>query len=105
VPKSGKDYRQTAPHSLISAWAHQVSTAPLTRVVLPGQCRPGTPVEGTNNNWHLQSQCPALEEAIALAQDFAQIVRNRQPEQFDSLEGATQSHLPAFVRRQGLYED
>lgn len=56
---------------------------------------------------HLRSQCSALAEAIALAQDFAQMVRHRKPEQFDFwLERATQSHLPAFIRfAKGLNED
>lgn len=32
----------------------------------------------------LQFQCPTLEKAITLAPDFAQMVRNRQAEQFNS---------------------
>lgn len=56
---------------------------------------------------HLQTQCPALEKAVTLTQDFAQMVRQRQPDQFDSwLEKATQSQLPAFIRfAKGLNDD
>jgi transposase len=48
---------------------------------------------------HLQAQHPELAEAIALTQDCAQVVRQRQPEQRDIwLERATQSALTAFQR-------
>lgn len=47
----------------------------------------------------LQDQDVELAEAIALTQDFAQVVRQRQPEQLDTwLERATQSALTAFQR-------
>jgi len=47
----------------------------------------------------LGGQPPAFAEAIRLAQDFAQLVRNRQPEQLDPwLERAASSMLEAFQR-------
>ena len=55
----------------------------------------------------LIAQHSELAEAIELAQDFAEIVRNRSSEQLDAwMQGAIHSHLPAFVRfAQGLGED
>lgn len=55
----------------------------------------------------LHAQSPALQTAITLAQEFAQMVRQRQPEQLDAwLEQAACSQLKAFVRfAKGLYED
>jgi transposase len=55
----------------------------------------------------LQAQHAELAEAIALTQDFADLVRQRQPEQLDSwLERATQSALTAFQRfAKSLRED
>ncbi len=45
------------------------------------------------------TQNPHLAEAIELSQDFAQLVRNREPEQLDPwLTRAVQSNLEAFVR-------
>ena len=55
----------------------------------------------------LQAQSPAVAEAIDLAQDFAALVRQRQPAQLDPwLKRATTSAADA-VRRfaTGLYED
>jgi transposase len=47
----------------------------------------------------LEGQHPAFAEAIGLAQDFAQLVRNRQPEQLESwLERAASSLSEAFQR-------
>ena len=47
----------------------------------------------------LEGQHPVFAEAMGLAQDFAQLVRNRQPEQLDPwLERAASSMLEAFQR-------
>ncbi len=47
----------------------------------------------------LIAQHPHLAEAIELSQDFAQLVRNREPEQLDIwLARAVMSHLGALVR-------
>ncbi len=47
----------------------------------------------------LVAQHPELAEAIALSQDFAELVRNREPEQLDIwLARAVRSHLGALVR-------
>ena len=47
----------------------------------------------------LEGQHPAFAEAMGLAQDFAQLVRNRQPEQLESwLERAASSVSEAFQR-------
>lgn len=83
---------------------------PLTprRVTWLVMCRPEHRTEKDEQQLtHLQSQSSVLEKAITLAQDFAQMVRNRQPEQFDSwLERANQSQLRAFTSfAQGLRED
>ena len=55
----------------------------------------------------LQAQHGELAEAITLTQEFAQAVRQRQPEQLDTwLEHATQSALTAFQRfAKSLRED
>ena len=55
----------------------------------------------------LRAQQTELAEAIDLAQDFAQLVRLRQPTQFDAwLVRASQSTLPPFKRfAQGLSDD
>ncbi len=55
----------------------------------------------------LIAQHSELAEAIELAQDFAEIVRNRSPEQLDAwMQRATHSHLGALVSfAQGLRED
>ena len=55
----------------------------------------------------LRAQDAAVDEAIALAQDFAQLVRQRQPSQLDPwLKRATTSTLEALQRfAKGLYED
>ena len=55
----------------------------------------------------LQGQQGAFAEAIALAQDFADLVRQRQPERLDAwLERAAQSALKAFARfASGLRDD
>ncbi|HEY5865682.1 MAG TPA: transposase, partial [Candidatus Tectomicrobia bacterium] len=64
-------------------------------------------VEDTQQIAQLQAQHGELAEAIALTQDFAQLVRQRQPEQLDIwLERATQSALTAFQRfAKSLRED
>src|SRR5262249_11800940 len=47
----------------------------------------------------IQAQHGALAEAIALSQDFAELLRQRQPEKLESwLERAAQSTLQAFER-------
>jgi transposase len=63
--------------------------------------------EDTQQIAQLQAQHVELAEAIALTQDFAQVVRQRQPEQLDTwLERATQSTLTAFQRfAKSLRED
>jgi len=55
----------------------------------------------------LTQQAPELTEAVALAQDFAGLVRQRQPAQLEPwLARATQSPLPSFRRvAQGLRAD
>ena len=55
----------------------------------------------------LYAQSPAVAEAIDLAQDFATLVRQRQPERLDPwLTRATASTLEAFQRfASGLRED
>ncbi len=55
----------------------------------------------------LHAQDPAVAEAIDLAQDFTQLVRQRQPAQLDPwLKRATTSTLEALQRfAKGLYED
>ena len=55
----------------------------------------------------LRSQDPALEEAVSLAEDFAQLVRGGHPEELDDwLRRAVGSSLTAFVRFvKGLRED
>jgi transposase len=65
----------------------------------------------TNQDRHqlaqLTTQAPELAEAVALAQDFAALVRQRQPTQLDSwLARATTSALAPFRRfAKGLRED
>ncbi|HEY5864904.1 MAG TPA: transposase, partial [Candidatus Tectomicrobia bacterium] len=55
--------------------------------------------EDTHQIAQLQAQHGEFAEAIALTQDFAQLVRQRQPEQLDPwLECATQSALTALQR-------
>jgi transposase len=56
---------------------------------------------------HLTEQHPHLATGIELAQGFAKLVRERQPEKFDSwLEQAENSHLAPFQRfAQNLRED
>ncbi|GAC1495529.1 MAG: hypothetical protein NVS2B14_09370 [Chamaesiphon sp.] len=47
----------------------------------------------------LKSQHPALDEAIELSTSFAELVRQRQPDQLDPwLEQAINSHLSPFQR-------
>ena len=55
----------------------------------------------------IQAQNSELAKAIALSQDFAELLRRRQPEKLDSwLERAAQSALKAFERfASGLRED
>jgi transposase len=55
----------------------------------------------------LRAQQAEVAEAIDLARDFAQLVRQRQPERLDAwLERATTSVLQALQRfAKGLYED
>src|SRR5262249_20151367 len=55
----------------------------------------------------LQGQHDELAKAIDLAQDFAELVRRRQPERLDAwLERAAQSTVKAFARfASGLRED
>src|SRR4029453_9750111 len=55
----------------------------------------------------LREQHPAVAEAIDLAQDFTQLVRQRQPERLDAwLQRATSSTLEALQRvARGLRED
>ena len=55
----------------------------------------------------LSSQHPAFADAIELSQDFAQMLRERTPEQFDNwLSRALSSQLPSLVAfAQGLLED
>jgi len=55
----------------------------------------------------LRAQHAEVDEAVALAQDFAQLVRQRQPAQLDPwLQRATTSALVALQRfAKGLYED
>ena len=55
----------------------------------------------------IQAQNSALAKAIELSQDFAKLLRQRQPEKLDSwLERAAQSALKAFERfAAGLRED
>ena len=55
----------------------------------------------------LQTQSPVVAEAIDLAQDFATLVRQRQPERLDPwLKRATTSAVDAVQRfAAGLYED
>jgi len=74
--------------------------------VLPGQrCTDLNTEKGDEQQLSALAISMSCTEAIALAQDFAQIVRNRQPEHL--IPGfCYQSHLPAFVRfAKGLYED
>ena len=55
----------------------------------------------------LITQSPALAKAIELSQDFAQLIRERTPEQFDGwLSRALSSQLTSLVGfAQGLWED
>jgi transposase len=55
----------------------------------------------------LRARQADVAEAIALAQDFAALVRQRQPTQLDPwLQRATASALPAVWRfAKGIYED
>ena len=55
----------------------------------------------------LMTQSPALAKAIELSQDFAQLIRERTPEQFDGwLSSALSSQLTSLVGfAQGLWED
>jgi transposase len=55
----------------------------------------------------LTEQSPALAEAVALAQDFAELIRRRQPARLDPwLRRAAQSALPSFRRfAKGLRAD
>ncbi len=65
------------------------------------------------NGWHMDdataqlTEHPALAEAVVLAQDFASLVRQRQPTQLDPwLARAATSALPPFQRfAKGLRED
>ncbi len=104
LPKRQRHTPSLQP-ALIKSQQHPLTPHRATWLVLR---RPEHLDTDEKQRWlHLQTQCPALETAIALAQDFAQMVRARQSEQFDSwLEKTTQSQLPAFVRfAKGLNED
>jgi len=100
---------------------HRRARQPLPAVAEPA-CQPLTPRRATwlvlrretqrteaeaQQLTQLQAQSPAVAEAIDLAQDFAALVRQRQPAQLDPwLKRATTSAADA-VRRfaTGLYED
>ena len=100
---------------------HRRARQPLPAVAEPA-CQPLTPRRATGlvlrretqrteaeaqQLTQLQAQSPAVAEAIDLAQDFAALVRQRQPAQLDPwLKRATTSAADA-VRRfaTGLYED
>jgi transposase len=100
---------------------HRRARQPLPAVAEPA-CQPLTPRRATwlvlrretqrteaeaQQLTQLQAQSPAVAEAIDLAQDFAALVRQRQPVQLDPwLKRATTSAVDA-VRRfaTGLYED
>jgi transposase len=100
---------------------HRRARQPLPAVAEPA-CQPLTPRRATwlvlrretqrteaeaQQLTQLQAQSPAVAEAIDLAQDFAALVRQRQPAQLDPwLKRATTSAVDA-VRRfaTGLYED
>jgi transposase len=100
---------------------HRCAHQPLPAVAEPA-CQPLTPRRATwlvlrretqrteaeaQQLTQLHAQSPAVAEAIDLAQDFATLVRQRQPERLDSwLKRATTSAVDAVQRfAAGLYED
>jgi transposase len=131
-----RDLRQrgyTGGYGIVAAYARRVRQAqglppghrrarqPLPAVAEPA-CQPLTPRRATwlvlrretqrteaeaQQLTQLQAQSPAVAEAIALAQDFATLVRHRQPERLDPwLKRATTSAVDAVQRfAAGLYGD
>src|SRR5215470_9813841 len=100
---------------------HRRARQPLPAVAEPA-CQPLTPRRATwlvlrretprteaeaQQLTQLHAQSPAVAEAIDLAQDFTQLVRQRQPERLDPwLKRATTSAVDAVQRfAAGLYED
>jgi transposase len=100
---------------------HRRARQPLPAVAEPA-CQPLTPRRATwlvlrretkrteaeaQQLTQLHAQSPAVAEAIDLAQDFATLVRHRQPERLDPwLKRATTSAVDAMQRfAAGLYED
>jgi transposase len=131
-----RDLRQrgyTGGYGIVAAYArrlrqaqglppgHRRARQPLPAVAEPA-CQPLTPRRATwlvlrretqrteaeaQQLTHLHAQSPAVAEAIDLAQDFATLVRHRQPERLDPwLKRATTSAVDAVQRfAAGLYED
>ena len=131
-----RDLRQrgyTGGYGIVAAYArrlrqaqglppgHRRARQPLPAVAEPA-CQPLTPRRATwlvlrretqrteaeaQQLTQLQAQSPAVAEAIDLAQDFATLVRQRQPERLDPwLKRATTSAVDAVQRfAAGLYED